>query len=77
MIYEKALANPRAGMYFDSREETSEVRDNARYTVAAPRIEPVGNPVKHHRMQARIAEQNLEAALGGRILALNGLNMLT
>jgi hypothetical protein len=51
------------------------MRNDARKGIEPPFVEAAGNLMKQDCMQTRIGKNDFQTALGGRIFALNGLNV--
>jgi hypothetical protein len=61
---------------FNSREEAPNLRHEPRKKWDPPAVQAVGNAVQQNGVQARIAEEYLKDALGGRVLTEDGVDLL-
>jgi hypothetical protein len=76
VINEETTADPGAGMDLDSGHKARELRNHAGGYVSSPPVEPMSSAMKENSVQPRIAEQNLETALGGRVFPFDRADLL-
>ena len=76
VIDEEAAADGGAGVDFDLGEEAADLRDQRGQQRDAPAVEPVRQAVRQDRVEARIAEEDLDDTLGRRVFPENGFDLL-
>ena len=76
VVDEEAAADGGAGVDLDLGEEAADLRDHARQQRDAPAIELVREAVRQDGVEARIAEEDLDDALGRRVFPENGVDLL-
>lgn len=75
VIDEKALADLSARMNLNACYDSRALRYESRHNVAFVPVEPVRNAVEQDRMQAGIAKQDFETALGGWVFSFDRLDV--
>jgi hypothetical protein len=75
MVEEHALADHRARVDFDARQEAPNVRDKTPQPFEAMGPAPVRAPVQHQGVQARVAGQRLPGVARGRVAVQNGFDV--
>jgi hypothetical protein len=60
----------------NARQKARDVGYEPRRNEQAAFVKPMRHSVADNRMQARVTKQDLQAALGGRIFPLDGLDVL-
>src|SRR5436190_11353546 len=67
VINEEPAPDCRAGVNLDLREEAADLREDTRQQRDVPAIESMGESVRQDSVESRIAEEDLDDALGRRI----------
>src|SRR6476661_4690111 len=75
MVDEESAANPRAGVNVDAGQEAVDVGEKTRRKVQLGLGEAMGDAVQKDGMEARIAQHDLEDALGGGVLAKDCIHL--
>lgn len=75
MVDEKPASDRRARMNFDPGEEPADLGDEAWQQWNPGFVKTVGEPVGHDSVKPRIAEQDLDHAARGRIIAENSIDL--
>jgi len=75
VVDKKTAAYGGAWMNFDAGEEARELRDHARQQRDARLVEPMGDAMEQNSVEPRIAQEDLEDALSGRVFAKYGVDL--
>jgi len=76
VIDEEAAANARAGVDFDAGEEAADLGEDAGEEGYSPAIELMGKAVNEDCVEAGVAQEDLEDALGGWVFPKDGIDLL-
>ena len=75
VVDEEAPADGGAGVDLDARQKAADLRDHARHQRHPPAIQPVRQAVQQDGVEAGVAEEDLDHALGGRVFPENGVDL--
>ena len=75
VVDEKPAADRRAGMDLNAGEKARYLRNHSRQQRYIRVVEPVRETMQQDRVKSRIAKENLEDALGGRVFAKDGVDL--
>jgi hypothetical protein len=77
VVDKEALADLGAGVNFNARQQPSKVGHETSHDVQTLLVQTVRQTMEENSVQTGVTEQDFQAALGGRIFPLDGLNVLT
>ena len=75
VIDEEAAPDGGSRMNLDPGEEAADLREHPRHQRHAPPVQAVRHAVRQDGVEARVAEEDFQHALGGRILPEDGVDL--